>query len=161
METIQSETGEPYSLHRGGIYNYFQGATINNFVYQGTIKQSGPVYLGQSAKEKELPHFSEEQLTQAIEKCQPFFWSQSAYAVLFCICRDKMDMNSTKSNFEEMIEKLPYQTARKYVCTPGTLSNAFRNNPIYNENIASWESFNASHRIIKLRDEMMFFLGIE
>jgi len=28
MEPIQSETGEPYSLHRGGIYNYFQGATI-------------------------------------------------------------------------------------------------------------------------------------
>ena len=66
METIQSETGEPHSLHRGGIYNYFQGATINNFVYQGTIKQSGPVYLGQSAKEKELPHYSERKISQSI-----------------------------------------------------------------------------------------------
>ena len=160
METIQSETGEPYSLHRGGIYNYFQGATINNFVYQGTIKQSGPVYLGQSAKEKELPHFSEEQMSKAIVKCQPYFWSMSAYAVVFCICRDIYKQKYKKTDFEEKIEKLPYQGKRTFICSPGTIANAFSKNSIFNEYILDWEKYNAPARLITLRNELMRALNL-
>lgn len=96
----------------------------------------------------------ETRLTRAIENCMPWFWGNSAYAVVYCVCRDLLSKKQTKADFEKMIEGLPYTRCRTYVCRPGTVSNAFRNNPVFDENIRDWDSFSVLPRIIRLRDEL-------
>ena len=95
-----------------------------------------------------------ELLARAIENCQQYFWGNASYAVVFCVCRDNYKTSYTKSDFEEMIEQLPYRQKRSYNCPAGTIANAFSDNPIYNEEISEWEKFNPMKRILKLRDEL-------
>lgn len=95
-----------------------------------------------------------EQLARAIENCQQYFWANASYAVVFCICRDSYKVKMSKSDFETMIEDLPYTRKRSYTCPPGTIANAFSNNRIFYENVSDWENFNPLPRIIKLRDEL-------
>ena len=99
--------------------------------------------------------FSKEQLARAIEHCQEFFWGNSAYAVVFCICRDEYNMNMGKTAFEDMVEKLPYKRKRDFTCPKGTIANAFSDNQIFNENIKEWDRYSPLLRIIKLRDELL------
>ena len=105
---------------------------------------------GSTAK-KEL---SNDKLARAIENCQQYFWGNSAYAVVFCVCRDVYGMEANKSAFERMVELLPYTKDLKYSCPSGTLANAFSDNPFYNDKIDKWESMNAKGRAIILRDEL-------
>ena len=95
---------------------------------------------------------SDEHLAQAIERCQEYFWGNSAYAVLFCIWRDDLKMRLTQTDFERKVEALPYQKARDYQCPAGTIANAFCHNQIYNERVDDWDVFNPLPRIIKLRN---------
>jgi hypothetical protein len=102
-------------------------------------------------KDKKL---SPEMLARAIENCQLYFWANASYAVVFCICRDSYKIKMSKSDFEEMIEKLPYTKKRSHTCPTGTIANAFSDNPIYADPISEWDN-RASKRIIKLRDELL------
>ena len=95
---------------------------------------------------------SDEHLAQAIERCQEYFWGNSAYAVVFCIWRDDLKMRLTQTDFERKVEALPYQKARDYQCPVGTIANAFCHNQIYNERVDDWDGFNPLPRIIKLRN---------
>ena len=116
----------------------------------------GQFHFGMVEKVKmEKKEISDEQLARAIENCQALFWGNSAYAVVFCICRDEYMMGSNKSSFEKMVEQLPYKKERDHKCPTGTIANAFNNNPIFGEDIMDWESFNPLPRIIKLRDELL------
>ena len=103
---------------------------------------------------KEKKELNYELLARAIENCQRYFWGNSAYAVVFCICRDEYKMPPNKTAFEEMVEGLPYKKNRDRKCPTGTIANAFSDNPIYNEHHSEWENFNAAPRVIKLRDEL-------
>lgn len=98
---------------------------------------------------------NEEALTRAIENCQAYFWGNSSYAVLFCICRDDYKMNMSQTDFERMVEGLPYRKKRAHQCPTGTIANAISNNPIYNEPVSEWDSFNPLPRVTKLRDELL------
>lgn len=104
-----------------------------------------------SVDKKEL---NKELLAQAIENSQQYFWGNSAYAVVFCICRDIYKITPNKTAFEEMVEGLAYTKKRDHTCPTGTIANAFSDNPIFNENITDWDNFNPAKRIIKLRDEL-------
>ena len=95
---------------------------------------------------------SDEHLAQAIERCQEYFWGNSAYAVVFCIWRDDLKMRLTQTDFERKVEALPYQKAHDYQCPAGTIANAFCHNQIYNERVDDWDGFNPLPRIIKLRN---------
>lgn len=94
-------------------------------------------------------------LARAIENCQTYFWAKASYAVVFCICRDGYGMQPNKAAFEKMVEGLTYIKKRSFNCPEGTIANAFSDNPIFNEHISEWEKFNASERIIKLRDALL------
>lgn len=94
------------------------------------------------------------QLARAIENCQQYFWGNSAYAVVFCVCRDAYKMQPNKTAFEKMVEQLPFQGKRDYKCPLGTIANAFSDNLIFNENVNDWEQFGPLPRIVKLRDEL-------
>ena len=93
-------------------------------------------------------------LARAVENCQQYFWANASYAVVFCICRDCYKVKMSKSDFEEMIEKLPYTKKRSHTCPTGTIANAFSDNLIYGDPISEWDNI-ASKRIIKLRDELL------
>ena len=95
-----------------------------------------------------------QKLACAIENCQKYFWGNSSYGVVFCICRDDYEVEANKSAFEHMAENLPYTKKLSYLCKENTLATAFSNNPIFNENINNWDSKNPMKRIIKLRDEL-------
>jgi len=60
-----------------------------------------------------------------------WFWGNSAYAVVYCVCRDYLGMDISKAAFEKMVERLPYTKNRPYKCLPCTIANAFKNNPIF------------------------------
>jgi len=96
----------------------------------------------------------ETRLTRAIENCMPWFWGNSAYAVVFCVCRDYLGMDISKAAFEKMVERLPYTKNRPYKCLPCTIANAFKNNPIFFEKVTEWHNFEPSLRIRKLLDEL-------
>ncbi len=93
------------------------------------------------------------QMARAIENCQQYFWANASYAVVFCICRDEYKVKMSKSDFETMIEDLPYKKKLSHTCPTGTIANAFSDNPIYNDPVSEWDN-KASKRIIKLRDEL-------
>lgn len=106
-------------------------------------------------KTTDRKEFSEKQFAHAIESCQEYFWGKSAYAVVFCICRDEYKQKMGKTAFEEMVEELPYNKQRDFTCPKGTIANAFSDNKIFNENIREWDRFSPLPRIIKLRDELL------
>lgn len=113
-----------------------------------TVTQQAVQQVDQSTRD--VP--SDEHLAQAIERCQEYFWGNSAYAVVFCIWRDDLKMRLTQTDFERKVEALPYQKARDYQCPAGTIANAFCHNQIYNERVDDWDVFNPLPRIIKLRN---------
>ena len=93
-------------------------------------------------------------LARAIENCQQYFWGNSSYGVVFCLCHDDYGMEPNKSAFENMMGNLPNTKKLSYICTENTIATAFSNNPIFNENINNWDGKNPMARIIKLRDEL-------
>lgn len=112
------------------------------------------VNIGSQSDNANTKELDKDLLARAIENCQQFFWGNSAYAVVFCICRDVYKMTPNKTAFEEMVENLQYTKKRDHTCRAGTIANAFSDNPIYNEDIMKWDNFNPAKRIIKLRDEL-------
>lgn len=112
------------------------------------------VNIGSQTDNSNTQVLDKELLAQAIENCQQYFWANASYAVVFCICRDEYKMKKSKSDFETMIEDLPYTRKRSYTCPSGTIANAFSNNRIFYENVSDWENFTPLPRIIKLRDEL-------
>lgn len=111
---------------------------------------------GEAKQQEEKPAKKEittDVLTRAIENCQQYFWGHSAYAVLFCVCRDDYKMEPNKTAFEQRIELLPYKKTRAFSCPAGTLANAFSDNAFYNEKIDKWDKMNLMKRVIVLRDE--------
>ncbi len=136
------------------VYVYSSG---NNIAQTITQTYNGNVYNGKEEVNEapaEKKTLSQEQLTRAIENCQSYFWGNSAYAVVYCICRDDYKMKLSQTDFETMVEALPYKNERDYTCTTGTIANAFCNNLIFSENISNWDDFNPLPRIIKLRDAL-------
>ena len=95
-----------------------------------------------------------QKLACAIENCQKYFWGNSSYGVVFCLCRDDYGMEPNKSAFENLVFNLPYTKKLSFTCTENTIATAFSNNPIFNENINNWDGKNPMARIIKLRDEL-------
>lgn len=139
------------------------GAFITNLNHLTIVMDSEGNMKMDAAVAPAMPHtqvevikkeLDEELLARAIENCQQYFWGNVSYAVVFCICRDDYKKCFARSDFEEMIEQLPYKNKRSYCCLAGTIANAFYNNKIFNEPIDEWDKFNPLARITKLRDEL-------
>ena len=111
-------------------------------------------HVGEKGESKQGEQLSDEKLTKAIEETQEFFWGNSAYAVVYCVCRDDFGMAANMTAFERKVEELEYSKERSYRCTTGTLTNAFSNNAIYDFPVDKWESKGATKRVLKLRDEV-------
>ena len=119
-----------------------------------TIQTQNVYTFKQQEPERQQKQATPEQLARAIEQCQKFFWGNSAYAVLFCLLRDEYDMPDNQTQFETMVEQLPYSHPRDYTCPPGTISSAFSNTPLYRIHVSRWETQKPLPRVLTLLSEL-------
>ena len=78
-------------------------------------------------------------LVACVESVREYFWSGSAMAVIFCVCRDRYRYADNMSQFE-----------RDFQCPEGLLSNTFRNNPYMRLPIDKWKENGAKERVLRL-----------
>lgn len=117
---------------------YVQGSYIdihdNENVYLSVDKAK--VNVNDNDKE-EVPEVAT--LVRCVEQVREYLWSDSALAVVFCVCRDCYGYANNMSQFE-----------RDFHCHDGLLSNTFRSNPYMRLNISKWEQQGAKQRVLRL-----------
>ena len=84
-----------------------------------------------------VTELSDERLAQAVEACQPYFWAKSAWAVVFCVCRDCFGMADNVSAFEKRIMGLEFGNRVKEY-TKGTIHSALCNNDYLKKPVSKW-----------------------
>ena len=92
-------------------------------------------------------------MARAIEAVQSFFWAQSAWAVVYCVCRDHLEMTDNMSEFERMVAELPF-TKRVVECPEGTVRKAVMRNEFMNYPLHRWPEGRARLLAEKLIGEM-------
>ncbi len=102
---------------RGGIVNYFQGATIHNIVINGNMSRSGTEYY--AAQPSEAETYSDTQIAQAIEaisgKDKPLNQKQ-LWAAVYWALRWYCHFPVKGSEFCERIEALPFSKELEPAC---------------------------------------------
>lgn len=121
---------------------------INNF--NGTIQHfhaEPEVYAHEKEENVEgegATKSKEVELTDLItcaNRVSQYFWSDSAMAVIFCVCRDCYDYEDNMSRFE-----------RDFQCKTGLVASTFRNNPYMRLHIDKWKQHGAKPRVLHLID---------
>ena len=74
---------------------------------------------------------------KAAEACQAYFWAQSSWAVVYCVCRDHLGMEVSMSEFERRVADYPLKKST-YECPAGTVRKAFSNNDYMYSPISRW-----------------------
>ena len=77
-------------------------------------------------------------LVRAVEATQAFFWAQSSWAVVYCVCRDYMGIANNVSEFERRVERLDFTRSNVVVCKMGTIQKAITNNDYMRYPIQRW-----------------------
>ena len=84
-----------------------------------------------------VPELTDERMAEAVEACQPYFWAKSAWAVVFCVCRDCFGMTDNVSAFEKRIMGLEFGNRVKEY-TKGTIHSALCNNDYLKKPVSKW-----------------------
>lgn len=114
------ETEEMPSF-RGGIVNYFQGATIHNvnFISGGVTKNGGEHYYSKSAETTENITYSDEQiakaLTNIVGKGRPID-SKQKWAGAMWLLRWRCNFPSKAQEFCQRINSLPFEEEPSIKC---------------------------------------------
>ena len=90
-------------------------------------------------------------LKKAVMKVKPFMWAASAYAVLYCVCRDKYGIPDNMSQFEREFSN----TKTGYSCNEGSIGNTIRANSYMKLHIDKWEQNGAKERAIILKNRFI------
>ena len=115
----------------------------------------GQFHFGMVEKVNDNLNDNGEELIKAwVRDSQSYLSGNAAYAVLYCFMRDCCDYAGNVTQFENVIEKMDCDFKRNYSCTPGTISNAFRNNPYMHMKIDRWKENGAKERVLRLLEEM-------
>ena len=99
------------------------------------------------------PTLPAERLARAVEDVQSFFWAQSAWAVVYCVCRDHLEMTDNMSEFERMVAGLPF-TKKVVECPEGTVRKAVMRNEFMNYPLHRWPEGRASKLAEKLVEKL-------
>ena len=135
---------------------YVQGSYIdihdNENVYLSVDKAEVKVGDGQQVRNTEAcpPQLTRKALAEALVAVQRYMWGASAYAVLFCECRDHWGYPNNMAQFEREVESIGQEQHLDWSCKPGTLSDAFRNNPYLEKNVERWHDHGAKERSMML-----------
>ena len=135
----------------------FQGANLNNAQINVVVQSGAKVVYKEvtSSTKEDKPQVSDEQMINAIEKHQSMFWAQSAWAVVFCVCRDHLGMADNMSEFERYIKGLPFTRQLSYECPDGTVQKALGNNPYMKMPIQKWKAKGGKERALMLAEKLI------
>lgn len=139
------ESTEP-TQHRSGIFNYFQGATINNLVINGNMTKSGSEDYHNTGSKETTSSVTAEQVVEAVKRCKGIFSTMASYAVAFCVCRDLFHMGNNVSAFERGLRENGIEI------TDGTINSAISRSDYMKLPIDKWRENGASERTLKLLD---------
>ena len=101
------ESTETPQQHRGGIFNYFQGATINNLVINGNMTKNGPENYNSQEKKNT---YSDTQIAQALSRIVgkgKAIDTKQKWAGALWLLRWECDYPSRAFDFCERIKSLP------------------------------------------------------
>ena len=119
----------------------------------GIAMKPMPVHAYGVEEEKEDVHVSpltDALLAKAVEECQPYFWAKSAWAVVYCVCRDCFGLTDNVSAFEKRANDLPFSKQVKN-CPTNTIHTAFGNHPYMKKHISKWEDKRALKLVMALK----------
>ena len=139
------ESTEP-TQHRGGIFNYFQGATINNLVINGNMTKSGSEDYHNTGSKETTSSVTAEQVVEAVKRCKGIFSTMASYAIAFCVCRDLFHVGDNMASFERGLRQNGVEI------TEGTIDTAVRRNPYMKYHVDKWGENGADERTLKRRD---------
>ena len=137
--------------------------TLGN-IFHGSVTFNGPMFdihdnahvvIHNSRMEEPEAEgeYSPERLARAIEGVQSLFWAQSAWAVVYCVWRDHLRMGDNMSEFERMVEELPF-TKKVVECPAGTVRKAVMRNEFMNYPLHRWPEGRASKLAEKLVEKL-------
>ena len=76
-------------------------------------------------------------MARAVEAVQSFFWAQRAWAVVYCVCRDHLEMTDNMSEFERRVADYPLKPKTK-PCPESTVRAAFSDNDFMHSPLHRW-----------------------
>ena len=84
----------------------------------------------------------------ALQACKDegLIWANSAYSVVFCVCRDEYAMENNATYFERLLAE------GGIVIPEGTINNCISRHPWMRYPIDKWKENGAKGRALKLRD---------
>ncbi len=94
--------------------------------------------------EESNPTVSPKSVAQAIKQCSEYMWGYSAYAVPFCVCRDKYGWQDNATNFERVLRE------NEIDIPEGTVNNTIKHNEFMRMNVDKWNSNCTKARVLKL-----------
>ena len=106
---------------------------------------SGPAFIRTEDEPRPSPGMAE--VAQAVAKCKPFLWGNSALAVVFAVCRDEYGLGDNMSQFERQLQEQGVE------CPAGTIANALKNNPYMKKPVERWRTNGAQERAMVLVSE--------
>lgn len=135
----------------------FQGANLQH-AQVNVVVQSGAkvVYkeVTDTEKGKQSAQVTDAQVANAIVQSQSLFWAQSAWAVVYCVCRDHLGMADNMTEFERYIKSLPFTQKLSYECPDGTIQSTLKNNTYMRYPIAKWAENGAKERVLLLAENL-------
>ena len=95
-------------------------------------------YGVEDEEESFVPELTDARLAKAVEECQPYFWAKSAWAVVFCVCRDCFGVADNVSAFEKRVQGLKFSKVVKG-CPSNTIHTTFGNHSYMKKHISKWD----------------------
>lgn len=143
------------TMDKESLRGIFEGAVLHE--PQIVIAQSGAkvVYKEMASAKEEKPQVTDMQIANAIVENQSMFWAQSAWAVVFCVCRDYLGMSDNMTEFERYIKGLPFTQQLAYECPDGTIQKALGNNPYMKLPIEKWKANGGKERALVLAQKLI------
>lgn len=131
-----------------GLSIVMNGITINGPMFDihdnhsVVLMTSSAPAQGGVAEESPAPSVAQEEASfesvmKAAEACQCYFWAQSSWAVVYCVCRDHLGMDISMSDFERRVAEYPLNPKTK-PCPKDTIRATFRDNDYLRYPIHRW-----------------------
>lgn len=149
-ETMMEQPGNTQEKVQG-LNIVMNGITINGPMFDIHDNQNVVIHAaspttskeettGQDDAEKrdateQIPSF--EDVMKVAEACQSYFWAQSSWAVVYCVCSKHLGMDMSMSEFERRVAEYPLRKST-YGCPESTIRKAFSNNDYMYSAISSW-----------------------
>lgn len=138
------EAGSNCQVFNGNISGCVFAMPGANVTQQATPPTEPP------AKAADEGLLSSDALAGAIQAVQADMWAASAYAVLFCECRDHRGYPNNMAQFERDVDVIARQRHLTYTCSAGTLSDAFRHNAYLGKHVDKWPAMGVKTRVMHL-----------